>query len=290
MTIDRNAAACMRLRFAVSGQTMRIGITHSALPADDLADAFSQAAQLGVEGIEIDYPSAGLAAALNHPQHAEQLRGSAGSSGIDLAGLRLSFLRDEPSLIGRPETVERNSDMVIRALGCAAEAGASMIVLPFFGKNTIEIEQELSRATDALTDLLDHAEQSGVCLVVESTLPFHQQDFLLSHLGRTGEVRVCCNTAVATARKLDAPTGLRKLRVDDLALVRFKDVRIVEGAQPDYDVAFGEGNVDFRAAAQALRVMGYDGWAMIDPPLVDGRPSLGAAETALAFVRALLDG
>jgi len=269
---------------------MRIGIAHSALPAEDLAEAFGQVAQLGIEGIEIDYPSAGLAAAIRHPQHAEQLRGSAGACGIALAGLRLSFLRDEPSLIGRPETVERNSETVIRALGCAAEAGADMVVLPFFGKNAIEIEDELTRATSALMDLVEHAEESGVCLVVESTLGFHQQDFLLSQLGRTGDVKICCNTAVATARKLDAPTGLRKLKADDLALVRFKDVRLVEGAQPDYDVPFGAGNVDFGAAVQALRAMGFDGWALIDPPLSDGRPSLGAAQTTLQFVRDLLGG
>jgi sugar phosphate isomerase/epimerase len=269
---------------------MRTGITHSALPAHDLAEALGQAAQLGAAGVEIDYPSAALAAAISRPGHAEQLRGAAQAAGIAVAGMCLTFFRDEPALIGRPETIERNSDIVIRALGCAAEAGAGMVVLPFFGKNTIEIEDELSRATQALMDLVEHAEASGVCLVVESTLPFHQQDFLLNQLGRTGDVKVCCNTAVAAARKLDAPTGLRMLKADDLAMVRFKDVRIVEGAQPDYDVPFGSGNVNFGAVAQALRALNYDGWAVIDPPTVDGRPSLGAAQTALDFVNGLLKG
>ena len=267
---------------------MRIGVTHSALPVDELAEAFSQAAQLGFAGVEMDYPSAGLAASITQTGHARQLAEAASAAGVTLAGLCLTFFRDEPALIGKPETIERNIEMVLRTLGCAAEAGAEMVVLPFFGKNAIEIETELSRATDALLDLADHAEESGVCLVVESTLPFHQQDFLLSQLGRTGSVKVCCNTAVATARKLDAPTGLRQLKADDLAMVRFKDVRIAESMQPDYSVPFGEGNVHFNAVVQALRVLDYDGWVMVAPPDVEGEPSFGAAQTALEFVNNLL--
>ena len=71
-------------------------------------------------------------------------------------------------------------------------------------------------------------------------------------------------------------------------MVRFKDVRIAEGMQPDYGVPFGEGNVHFGAVVQALRVLGYDGWSMIAPPAVEGEPSLGAAQAALAFVNNLL--
>ena len=267
---------------------MRIGITQKGLPAQDLPEAFGQAAQLGSEGIEIDYPSAGMAAAIARPRHAEQLKAAAEASGVAVASLCLTFLRNEPALIGRPETIERNVDFIIRALGCAAEAGAAMVTLPFFGKNTIEVEDELSRATGALMDLVEHAEEAGVVLVVESTLPFHRQDFLLAQLGKTGNVKVCCNTAVAAARKLDAPTDLRKLGVNDLAMVRFKDVKIVEGAQPDYAVPLGAGNVDFGAVVQALRALGYDGWAMVDPPSVGDKPSLGAAQTAIEFVANLL--
>ena len=267
---------------------MRLGITHSTLPAENLAEAFSQAARLGADGIEVDYPSAGMATALKSPQHAEQLKRAAEDSGISIAGLCLTFLRNEPALIGKPETIERNVELVTLALGCAAEAGADMVVLPFFGKNTIEVEDELARATEALLDLVEHAEEAGVVLAIESTLPFHQQEYLLDQFGKTGDVKVCYNTAVATARKLDAPTGLRKLGADALAMVRFKDVKIAEGAAADYSVQFGTGNVDFGAVGQALRAIGYDGWAMVQPPEVADAPSIGSAQTALEFVANLL--
>lgn len=269
---------------------MRLGITHTTLPAEDLTEAFSQAARLGAGGIEIDYPSTGMATALKTPQHAEQLKRAAKESDIAIAGLCLTFLRNEPALIGKPETIERNVELVTLALGCAAKAGADMVVLPFFGKNTIEAEDELARATGALLDLVEHAEETGVILAIESTLPFHQQEYLLDQLGKTGDVKVCCNTAVATARKLDAPTGLRKLGADALAMVRFKDVKIAEGALPDYTVQFGTGNVDFGAVTQALRAIGYRGWAMVQPPEAQDAPSIGATQTALEFVANLLKG
>ena len=269
---------------------MRLGIVHSTLPAEDIAEAFSQAARLSAGGIEIDYPSTGMAGALKSPQHPEQLKRAVGESGVAVASLCLTFLRSEPALIGRPETIERNVELVICALGCAAEAGANMVVLPFFGKNTIEIEDELTRATGALLDLVEHAEEAGVVLAVESTLPFHQQQYLLAQLGNTGDVKVCCNTAVATARKLDAPTGLRKLGADALAMVRFGDVTIVDGAIPDYAVQFGTGNVDFGAIVQALRAIGYDGWGIVQPPEVHDAPSIGATQTAFDFIANLLKG
>jgi len=267
---------------------MRLGITHTTLPAENLAEAFSQAAPLGANGIEIDYPSAGMAAALKAPQHAEQLKQAAEESSIAIASLCLSFLRNEPALIGKPETIERNVETVTLALKCAAEAGADMVVLPFFGKNTIEVEAELARATGALLDLVDQAEETGVILAIESTLPFHQQEYLLDQLGKTGDVKVCCNTAVATARKLDAPTGLRKLGADALAMVRFKDVKIAEGAAADYTVPFGTGNVDFGAVSQALRAIGYDGWAMVQPPEAADTPNIGVTQTTIEFVANLL--
>ena len=269
---------------------MRLGITHTALPAENFAEAFSQAAQLGAGGVEIDYPSAGMGAAMKSPQHAEQLKRAAAESGLAVASLCLSFLRDEPALIGRPETIERNVELVIGALGCAAEAGADMVVLPFFGKNAIEVENELTRATGALLDLVEHAEEAGVVLAVESTLPFHQQEYLLAQFGKTGDVKVCCNTAVATARKLDAPTGLRKLGADALAMVRFSDVKIIEGSAADYAVGFGTGNVDFGAVGQALRAIGYHGWVMVQPPEAHDGPSIGAAQTAIEFVADFLKG
>ena len=269
---------------------MRIGIVHPALAEAALEATFRRAAQAGAEGVEVHYASPAFAHALDEPMHARELQAAAASSGVAIPSLCLDFLAGQPYLIGRPEVIETGQQQVRRALRCAAEAGAAMVVVPFFGRNAIELEEELTRASDALLGLLDDAEEAGVVLAVESTLAFHQQEFLLAQLGNTGSVLVSCNTAVALSRKMDAATGIRQIGAAAIGLVRFKDVRITEGLPPDFSVPLGRGNVDFGTVAQALRAVSYDGWVIAEPPL-DAEtlqdPTASAAR-AIHFTRELL--
>ena len=267
---------------------MRIAIVHHVLGAEELADIFAFAARARADGVEIHYASAGVATALGQPEHARRLAELSAETGLAVPSLCLTCFRGEPALIGRPEIIERAEQTLLHALGAAAEAGAEMVTVPFFGKNAIEVEDELRRAADALLDVVDHAEEAGVVIAVDSTLPFHQQQFLLSHVGNTGDVKVCCNTGVALSRKLDVATGIRQLPPQAIAQARFKDVRITEGAPPDFDVPLGEGDVDFRAVVQALRAVGFDGWVVVEPAAANAEDLLPAAQQAVNFARSVL--
>lgn len=269
---------------------MRIGIPHLALGTDKPEEVFARAARAGAEGVEFQYPTAAAAAALDRSDHAHRLAALAAETGLAVPSLSLGCLRAEPALIGRPDAVQRWQRVISGALTAAAEAGAKVLDLPFFGKNAIETEEEFTRAADALMALVDSAAEAGVVLGIESTLPFHQQEYLLGHLGNTGDVKVYYNTAVALARKFDVATGIRQLGLAAIVQVRFSDVRIADSAPPDYDVPLGGGNVDFRATAQALRAVGYDGWIIVEPPgdeqaLAD---PVGSAQAAVEFARRTL--
>lgn len=268
---------------------MRIGIVHPALGAETLTEVFARAAEVGAEGVEVHYASPAIATALGQESHVEELKAAAAQAGLLVPGLYLGCLCAEPALIGRPEIIEGAQRLVLRALHAASQIGAEMVTVPFFGKNAIEVEGELTRAADALLELVEPAEEEGVVLAVESTLAFHQEEFLLNHLGNTPDVGVCCNTAVALSRKLDLVTGIRHLAPQAIAQVRFKDVRMVEGEPPDFAVRLGEGNVDFRAIAQAIHAVGFDGWIIVDPPTCeDDRRAVAEAAEAVEFARSAL--
>lgn len=261
---------------------MQLGVTSTALGETKLPEAFRKAGEVGAEGIEISYGTDKDAKALyrkNHPAKLSELRRT---SGVQIPSMVLGVLCKNPSLNGDSEEIAAAQELVLQALSVAGEAGVKVVVLPFFGKNTIELEEELTRAADALLELADHAEQAGVVLAVESTLNFDRRDFLLDHVGNSGTVKICLNTGVSLARKMDLPTGIRNLGPEAIGQIRFKDVRIAEARPPDYDVQLGEGDVDFLAAGNALRAVGWDGWVIVEAPPGDDPVAAGKKNTQFA--------
>lgn len=271
---------------------MRIAVVHPALGADEPREIFARAAKAGAAGAEVHYASAAIASVLGDGEHAEQLRLAADKAHVAIAGLCLDCLNAHPALIGRPGVIETTHQLILRALGAAAAAGARNLTIPFFGKNAIELESEFTRATDALFEMVDHAEEAGICLALETTLPCHQQENLLIHLGNSDYAKISCNTAVALSRKADVATAIRQLGAERIAQVRCRDVRIAEGMPPDYDVPLGEGDVDFHAVAQSLQAVGFEGWVIVDPPMPEpaSKRPVAAARKAVEFARNLFEG
>jgi len=260
---------------------MRIGIMDTALGAASPEEAFELAAKVGAGGVELTYATNSQARLLARKSHPAELAGLARSSGLELTSICLGMLNKRASLIGTDEQIEAAKKIVTDAIAVAAEVGVKVILLPFFGKNVIEIEAELQRAADSLLDLSEPAEQAGVVLGVESTLNFDQQEFLLNHVGQIESVKMYVDTANALARKVDFATGVRDLGPAGIAQVHLKDVKLTEGQPPDYDVDLGEGDVDFQAAARALQAIGYDGWVIVETP--PGDDPVASAKKNLAF-------
>ncbi len=266
---------------------LQLGIASTALDAEALGAAFERAAKMGAEGLELSYCTEKDTKALWEGDHPKQLGDLARSCGVAIPSLGLSALTRKTSLTGAAKQIESGKKLIRQALTVAAEVNAKVLLLPFFGKNTIETEDALTRAADALLDLVEPAEDAGVILGIESTINFSQQRFLLDHLGNTGYVRIYPDTASALVRKLDLPTGLRDLGAEAIAQIHFRDVRITEANPPDYEVALGDGDVDFRAAAQTMRAIGYEGWVILETAPTDD--PLAAGKKNLQFARELLN-
>jgi len=259
----------------------------TSLAADGLAEAMARAAEAGAEGMELSLPTNKAAAELRKKNFAGQLAELRKDHGIDVPSVCLTVLCKRASLIGKPDQVASASKMVAKTLNAAAAADIKTVLVPFFGKNTIETEEELIRAAEALTNLIDPAEQAGVVIAVESTLNFDQQQFLLDHVGLAECIKMCPDTGNALARKLDFATGIRDLGGQAVAQIHFRDASVVEGQPPNFDVALGAGDVDFPAAARAIRAIGYDGWIILASPAGDDPPAWARAN--LRFAREVME-
>jgi hexulose-6-phosphate isomerase len=261
---------------------MKLGAIHKLVGTADLSAAFRLASQTQAKGLEIFYADGDEAKNLGREDYAAKLKGLIEQYSLPVPSLCLANLCAEQSLIGPPQTVERNSQIVAHAMETAAAIGAKVIVLPFFGKNTIEADDELDRAVQALMGLVEQAEAAGVVLGIESSLNIAQQQFLLGCLGNSDNARIYFDTGNVLSRKIDPSTAIRDLGPGSICQVHFKDVKMIGGQAPQFNVALGTGDVDFPAVCQALRAIGYDGWIILETPAGDAPMGNLVANLAMA--------
>jgi sugar phosphate isomerase/epimerase len=92
---------------------------------------------------------------------------------------------------------------------------------------------------------------------------------MLGCLGGSDSARIYFDTGNTLARKIDPSTAIREMGPAAICQVHFKDVKMIAGQAPQFDVALGQGDVDFPAVCQALRATGYDGWIILETPTGD---------------------
>jgi len=266
---------------------MRFGIMQSALDTADLARSFQLARQAGGEGIEITCDRNEDLATLLGKEGPDLITGLKKKHKLEVPSIGLGILRRDESLFGPPATVTQARNIISKAIAVAVEVEAKIVLVPFFGKATIEFEEEFGRVLDALGDPAEEAEAAGVTLGIESTLNVNQQRHMLDHLGAYSSVKVYYDTGNTLSRKWDPATYLRDLGRDGICQTHFKDVRLSEeGDPPDWNVALGAGHVDFPAVANALAAMGFDGWIILETPPTDD--PVAAAKANLQFARDLI--
>jgi len=264
---------------------MRIGIQQTALGEVSLAKCFARAKRAGAEGIGLCYRTAEEACCLGDPRHVLKVRSLVERFGMGVTGLHLGALCADPFLIGPAPLVAQSSELVCGAIAAAVELGRPDVIVPFFGRNRIELPEEFRTAGAAMSELAEVAEDEGVALAVESSLHLGQLQQFLAGCG-SDFVKVCLDTGDVTACRHDPASMIPALSSANIAQVHLKDVRVVSGLPPDFNVRLGRGNVDFRGVAGALHGVGYDGWVVLETPPGDDRGAIAAAN--VEYARSLL--
>ena len=239
--------------------------------ADD-EKTFVRALRLGFAGIEVDLSrddfSNGRLDALRHAK---------AGTGLAVPSIVLGEHSDRGGISDADSLVaEQARDDVAQAIEWAAELGADVILLPFFGRAELVDENDVERAVGAFRPLGEVAGERGVVLCYEGTLPATRIRRLAD--GIASRAFGCYfDLANPVARGLDSASEIRTL--DELVQrVHFKDTRVSPGDCPP-----GLGRVDYAASFEALCEIGYDGWVVLETP--PGPPELVGRD--LAFARSV---
>jgi L-ribulose-5-phosphate 3-epimerase len=250
---------------------MRAGVMDHVVPAAGDDELFRTAKRLGFHGIEVGLTRRAVG-------RLETLRKEKRETQLAVPSLVLGEHSDLGGIADvDPTRAEEARREVERAIEWAVELDAGAILVPFFGRAELRDEADLERAAVAFRALCQIADERGVELCYEGTLPAERIAALAQRIGSRA-FGCYFDLANVVVRGMDPATELRALG----PLVRrlhFKDARVTTGDCPP-----GLGRVDFAESALALEEIGYDGWVVLETP--SGPPELVARD--LAFARSVL--
>ncbi len=248
---------------------MKFGVMQNVL-GEGLETVFTTAAGLGFDGVELDWrnPEDVNEGGVFAPSRRVGIRERAQAAGVEIASLCAGW-GNRGGLADPDESVQQTALTALRAgIQLAADLGARVILVPFFGKGEIRGSEAEQRLVQHLRALASEAAARGVRLGVESTLPAAQVRTLLERVN-SPIVGSYWDMANAMWLRYDPMEEVRTLGtlIAQVHAKEFKGTptpdssRIYDGLNA---APFGEGMVPIKEVLSALREVGYDGYVVLE--------------------------
>ncbi|HZW10056.1 MAG TPA: sugar phosphate isomerase/epimerase family protein [Phycisphaerales bacterium] len=249
------AAAC-----AVRGPALRKALKYGMIaPGATVLEKFHVAKRCGFEGIELDSPGG--------PPPAEVLEARE-RTGVEVPGVVDSVHWNQT--LGDPDAGVRAAGLgALRTAirDCHAYGGGSVLLVPAVVRQEIAYGDAYKRSQEEIRRVVPLAEELGIKIAFENVW----NNFLLSpveaarYVDEFGSAAVGFHFDVGNIVLYGWPEhwirtlGPRILRLDIKEYSRQK--LDAEGRWKGFDVEIGEGDCGWDRVMQALRDIGYNGWA-----------------------------
>jgi len=253
----------------------RVGAMDGTIGQGGNVQALAVAKEIGLEGVQIDAPR--VAAELFEqiveefdPHSQRQYKNMMEKSGVAVASICMGLLNSYP-LVSDP----RAPAWVSHTIEAAANLGAKVILVAFFGRGTLRTQEQKDKAAEILKRLAPKAEKAGVILGIENTLSAEDNARILDKI-KSPAVQVYYDVANSTFGGYDVPREIRWLGAR-ICEFHFKDRTLL-----------GQGKVNYSAIRDAVQDIGYNGWIILEGANPLGGKISGAYNAG--FVRGLLLG
>jgi sugar phosphate isomerase/epimerase len=128
-----------------------------------------------------------------------------------------------------------------------------VLLLPFFSRWALQTKEEMDYVGDALRDLAPEATKAGVLLGLEDTISA-EDNVRIMERSRSASVLVYYDVGNSTEAGFDPVKEIRWLGKERICQFHLKD-------NPHY---LGEGTIQFRPIMQAIREIGFSGYANLE--------------------------
>ncbi len=234
------------------------------------ASLFSKAGELGFHGIEfgigLDYREDLLWTGEGDLRQA--MKEAAQTTGVEAASVCLHLLNymERSPASGEAEHRREASEIIRNTIEACAHIGASVILVPFFGTAALRTEDQIQRLINEMKKLAPIAEDKNVYLGLETALYAPDMIHIVDSIG-SDCVQVYFDTGNAAGVGFDIVQEIEEL-----------GGRIVQTHIKDYPSGtLGAGYIDFEAALDAFKKVGFDNYLMLETPSTDDSAA-GAAK------------
>ena len=259
-TVSRRSLLAGSLAAGTAGCLSTAGIVQSLLGAEDPPKLLvgsctlnlDEAKKAGLDGVEVGVGGAAERLHIADPQVRQQLKEKMQETGLVISSLMMGLLNSYP-LASDP----RAPAWLEQSIEAAKDLGAKVILVAFFGKGSLLEGKQVKKAdVDVVVQRLKaaapKAKDAGVILAIENTLSAEQNVEILQRIDSPA-VRIYYDIYNLVGQGYEPPAEIRFLK-DRIAMFHFK-----EG--PNY---LGEGKIDWKPVAAAIREIGYQGWIVLE--------------------------
>ncbi|HUQ93874.1 MAG TPA: sugar phosphate isomerase/epimerase family protein [Bryobacteraceae bacterium] len=253
MPISRRSlllAAGVALPLHAKSYGFRLGVTDWNLKQTGKVDAVSLAGRLGFQGVEVSLgrtPVGGKLPLDNAGLQAQYLA-AAKKHGIRLAGTCLDILH-----VNYLKNDKLGQKWVADAIPITRKLNARVMLLPFFGKGALRTKEEKDYVGDFLREIGPEAEKAAVLLGLENTISAEDNAAIMER-SRSKAVLTYYDIGNSTLQGFDVVKEIRWLGHKRICQMHLKD-------NPHY---LGEGKIDIPRVLQAMRDIGYEGFANLE--------------------------
>jgi len=233
----------------------------------------SKAREVGLGGIQVSVGTGPDHMPLREPAVRQSYRELGRKYGISFCSVAAGSVLNKIPLKSEPQS----AIYVVDALEAAAALGAKNVLVAFFGKGDLRLQDAegqlrnlrsgpyasyeldsaaVTRVVEVLKQLVPRAEDLGIALGLENSLTADQNLEIIDRVG-SAAVQVYYDVGNSTHYGYDVPSEILKIGRERICEIHLKD-----WSSPVLGMTGGE--VDFAAASEACRQIGYDKWYVLE--------------------------
>ena len=261
------------LLLAKSRAAVQLGGPDWNLHLDADPRAVEKAASLGIAGVQISFGRKLVDDKMpgDHPEIKAAYLAASKQYSLPIDGTCVDRLHDN-GLKSDPLATR----WVLDAIRLTHALSVRVLLLPFFGRWAIETQGEKNRVADSLRELAPEAEKAGVILGLENTISAEDNVRIMDRVG-SKNVLVYYDVGNSTKAGFDPAQEIRWLGKDRICQIHLKD-------NPHW---LGEGPIQFVPILQAIKDIGWGGWANLETDIPSGPLDVGLRRN-LDYIRGLM--